>query len=123
METGIKKEKYFIVKETESAKDIGSGDLEVLATPILVAYFENVSKDLVTPYLTEGDTTVGINININHLAPSKIGNQILIKSELIEINKRILTFKLEAFDKDILIGERTHKRCIVNINKFLGKLN
>ena len=123
METGIKKEKYFIVKETESAKDMGSGDLEVLATPILVAYFENVSKDLVTPYLTEGDTTVGINININHLAPSKIGNQILIKAELIEINKRILTFKLEAFDKDILIGEGIHKRCIVNVNKFLGKLN
>ena len=123
MEIGIKKEKYFIVKETESAKNMGSGDLEVLATPILVAYFENVSKDLVTPYLTEGDTTVGINININHLAPSKIGNQILIKAELIEINKRILTFKLEAFDKDILIGEGTHKRCIVNINKFLGKLN
>ena len=123
METGIKKEKYFIVKETESAKDMGSGDLEVLATPILVAYFENVSKDLVTPYLTERDTTVGINININHLAPSKIGNQILIKAELIEINKRILTFKLEAFDKDVLIGEGIHKRCIVNINKFLGKLN
>lgn len=123
METGIKKEKYFIVKETESAKDMGSGDLEVLATPILVAYFENVSKDLVTPYLTKGDTTVGINININHLAPSKIGNQILIKVELIEINKRILTFKLEAFDKDILIGEGIHKRCIVNVNKFLGKLN
>lgn len=123
METGIKKEKYFIVKETESAKDMGSGDLEVLATPILVAYFENVSKDLVTPYLTEGDTTVGINININHLAPSKIGNQILIKAELIEINKRILTFKLEAFDKEILIGEGAHKRCIVNVNKFLGKLN
>lgn len=123
METGIKKEKYFIVKETESAKDMGSGDLEVLATPILVAYFENVSKDLVTPYLTEGDTTVGINISINHLAPSKIGNQILIKAELIEINKRILTFKLEAFDKGVLIGEGAHKRCIVNVNKFLGKLN
>ena len=54
---------------------------------------------------------------------TKIGNQILIKAELIEINKRILTFKLEAFDKDILIGEGTHKRCIVNVNKFLGKLN
>lgn len=122
METGIKKEKHFIVQEIESAKNIGSGDLDVLATPILIAYFENVSKDLVSQYLNEGDTTVGININVNHLAPSKIGNQILVITELIEINKRILTFKLQAFDKDVLIGEGTHKRCIVNVNKFLGKL-
>lgn len=123
MEVGIRKEKYFIVKNYESAKEMGSGDLDVLATPILVAYFENVSKDLVSLYLSDDETTVGINININHLAPSKIGSNILVKSELVEINKRILTFKLQAFDKDILIGEGIHKRCIVNINKFLGKLD
>lgn len=122
MEIGTKKEKYFIVKNEESAKYIGSGDLEVLATPILIAYFENVSKDLVLPFLEEGFTTVGINISIDHLAPSKIGSKILIKSELIDINKRILSFKLEAFENDTLIGEGIHKRCIVNINKFLGKL-
>ena len=117
METGIKKEKYFIVKETESAKDMGSGDLEVLATPILVAYFENVSKDLVTPYLTEGDTTVGINININHLAPSKIGNQILIKVNFTDNNDIVLDGDKLTKDFITLKNDKRIHAIVVNIRR------
>lgn len=123
METGIILEKEFIVKNEDSAKNVGSGDLEVLATPVLISYFENVSKELVKSYLEDGSSTVGMNININHLAPSKIGNKILVKSTLVEINKRVLTFKVEAFDNDKLIGEGTHLRCIINVERFLSKLN
>lgn len=122
LEVGLENIKEYVVKESDSAFNLGSGDLLVLSTPILIAFFENTAKDLINKYLDEESSTVGININVDHLAPSKIGTTIKVISRISDINKRIISFELEAFDNDTLIGKGTHKRCIINKEKFLSKI-
>lgn len=122
MEIGIKREDSYIVDHTNSALEMGSGDLLVLATPSLLAFFENSAKELVRDYLEEGTTTVGISVNMSHLAPTRIGDEVIVTCSLVTIEKRILTFELEARDSFNLISKATHQRCIVNEEKFMSKL-
>ena len=116
------KEEY-IVKENHSAKNMGSGDLEVLATPSLVAFMENAAKNHLNTFLTADYGSVGSNININHVAPTLIGKKITIKGKITQVIKdRIIIFSLEAFENDKKIGDAEHTRVIINNQKFIGKL-
>ena len=114
--------KKFIVKEVDLASNIGSGDLPVLATPVLLNFFENTCKELLSLYLTEEDTSVGIFASFDHVAQSKQGDVICINVKVINIEKRVVSFSIEAFDGDKLISSGNHKRCIVNKERFLTKL-
>ena len=105
-----------------TAEYIGSGDMAVLATPTMVALMENAAMLAVALKLEEGETTVGSMISTSHLKPSKIGNSISAIAELTAIEGRKLTFKIEAYDGETLIGEGEHIRFIVNREKFLSKL-
>lgn len=122
LEIGIKKECEYLVKDKLSALEIGSGDLLVLATPALLAFMENCAKELVKNHLLDTDTTVGISVNMSHLAPTKLNDKVKVICTLTNIEKRILTFEIEAYDSNNLISKATHQRCIVNKEKFMGKL-
>lgn len=113
---------YFKVDNTQSAQALGSGGLLVLGTPALVAYMENVAFNLAQQTLSEKDTTVGIEMNLKHLAPSAIGADIQVKAQLIKQEKSILTYEIVAYDTETLIGKATHKRAIVNVDKFMARL-
>ncbi|MGX7111472.1 thioesterase family protein [Gemella cuniculi] len=116
-------EKTYQVKVENSAKNMGSGDLEVLSTPSLVAFMENCAKEYLNTFLSEELGSVGSNININHLAPTSIGKEIIIKGIITEIVKeKIVNFSLEAFENDKKIGAATHTRVIINNNKFMKRL-
>ena len=110
------------VMDGNTAEYIGSGDMAVLATPAMVALMENAAMLAVALKLEEGETTVGSMISTSHLKPSKIGNSISAIAELTAIEGRKLTFKIEAYDGETLIGEGEHIRFIVNREKFLSKL-
>lgn len=110
------------VSEGNTADYIGSGDMAVLATPAMVALMENAAMLAVALHLEEGETTVGAMISTSHLKPSKIGNTISAIAELTEVEGRKLTFKIEAYDADQLIGSGEHIRYVVNREKFLAKL-
>lgn len=120
--------KNFIVKNNHSAKNIGSGDLEVLSTPMLVAYIEETCRDFLNNYLSINDSSVGSNININHLAPSKINSNILINIKVSDIkNNKLIIFECEAFEllnsnEHKKVGTAAHTRVIINKQKFLNKL-
>ena len=117
------KENY-LVQEDNTAKNMGSGDLDVLATPSLVAFMENAAKNYLNIFLTDELGSVGSNININHLAPTLIGKEITIQGKITEIIKeKIIIFSLEAYEEDKKIGDATHTRVIINNEKFLSKLN
>lgn len=122
LEIGMKRTTRYIVLPEHSAIAVGSGDLEVLSTPYLLAYMENAAKDLISSELSEGKTTVGIEVNLHHLAPSKIGDELTIDCELKEIDGRILTMELTAKDSEKIVGKATHKRCVVTIERFMEKL-
>ena len=115
-------EKEFIVTDADSASAVGSGGLMVLATPAMIAFMENVALTACEPYLEEGETTVGIEINTEHFGPTAIGKKIRIKVSLVNKLKSIISFHIEAYDDDTLIGEAEHKRAIVNVEKFMANM-
>lgn len=112
-------EKEFLVENQHSAKKIGSGALEVLSTPSLIAFMENVAKDVAEEYTTSEETTVGIELNVQHLKATALGKKVQVTANLTEQKKAILSFDLEAHEGDVLVGKGTHKRAIVNIEKFM----
>lgn len=94
-------ETHYTIKGENSAKSMGSGDLEVLSTPSLVAFMENSAKNYLNNFLNEELGSVGSNININHLAPTLIGKSIIVKGTIKEIIKeKIIIFSLEAYEGD-----------------------
>ena len=117
-------EENYIVSDENSAKNMGSGDLEVLSTPSLVAFMENAAKNYLNKFLPEEMGSVGSNITINHIAPTLIGNSITVRGKITEVIKeKIIKFSIEAYEKDKKIGDAEHTRVIINNTKFLEKLN
>ena len=113
----------YLVQDNNTAKFMGSGDLEVFATPSLVAFMENAAKEYLNTFLPEELGSVGSNININHIAPTLVGKEITVQGKITEIIKeKIIIFSLEAYEQDKKIGDATHTRVIINNEKFLNKL-
>ena len=122
LEKGLKHQSVMRVTDGNTAEFIGSGDMAVLATPAMIALMENAAMLAVALHLDEGDTTVGSMISTSHLKPSKIGATISAIAERVEVDGRKLSFKIEAYDGDVLIGSGEHVRYVVNREKFLSKL-
>lgn len=122
LEKGLKHISAMRVEVGNTAEYIGSGDMAVLATPAMVALMENAAMLAVALHLGEGETTVGSMISTSHLKPSKVGNTVQAVAELTEVDGRKLTFKVEAYDGETLIGSGEHIRFVVNREKFLSKL-
>lgn len=115
-------EKEFIVETKHAASQMGSGDLEVLSTPSMIAFMENVAKELAEEKLKLGETTVGIDLNVKHLKATAIGKKVRIQANLTEQNKSILFYEIEAYEEEYLIGKGTHKRAIVDASQFMENL-
>ncbi|MBR3004137.1 MAG: thioesterase family protein [Lachnospiraceae bacterium] len=123
METGIKGRKEIVVAPEQSARHAGSGLVDVFATPAMVALMEGTASDSVLPYLEEGQGTVGIALNITHDAATPIGMKVWCESELIKVEGRKLTFKVEVFDEKERVGGGTHERFIITTEKFQARVN
>ena len=122
LSVGIKGEFTLTVEHRHTAASFGSGFLEVLATPFMLAMMEQTCLESVEPCLEEGQTTVGTRVEITHDAATPVGHTVTAKSEIIDIDRRKLTFKVEAFDGDVRIGGGTHERFIIDKEKFLAKV-
>lgn len=121
LEVGIKGQRETIVTRENTAAGIGSGSLEVFSTPMMILLMEESCFMSVNDILEEGFTTVGTCVNVKHLSATPLGMKVVIKSELINVDGRALTFKVEAYDEKGLIGEGIHERFIVNNEKFQAK--
>lgn len=122
MEKGLTYTSRTIVNKNNTALTLGSGDMEVLGTPAMLALMENAAMNSVCSHLPEGSTTVGSMIESTHIRPSAIGETITATATLEKIENRKLTFKVTAADSKGFIGEGTHIRYIVDRKRFLGKL-
>ena len=109
------------VTHENTAAVVGSGALEVFATPAMVALMEKAALESVQPYLEEGQGTVGTRLEISHLAATPVGLTVRAESELVEVDKRRLVFIVTAWAGDEKVGEGTHQRFIVNNESFLAK--
>ena len=121
LKAGIKNRKEAIVTAELCADAWGSGGLAVYATPAMVALMESTAWSSVEPYMEEGKSTVGTKLDIAHVSASPVGARIECESELIEIDGRRLVFKVSATDDAGLIGEGTHERYIINVEKFMAR--
>ncbi|MEW9491645.1 MAG: thioesterase family protein [Candidatus Aramenus sulfurataquae] len=115
-------EKTFTVKPEHAASRISSGAVDVLSTPMMIAYMEDVSFNLAKKFIKEGETTVGIHVDVRHLHPAPINSEVKVRSTLVKVEGKRLVFKVEAYWKDVLIGEGIHERYVVNEEEFMRKL-
>ncbi|WP_455537199.1 thioesterase family protein [Prevotella koreensis] len=122
IETGQKHTSEIIVKDSLSAENVGSGDMPVLATPMMMALMENAAMLAVKDSLEEGMTTVGGHIESSHLAPTKIGEKLMATAEVTKVDGKKIFFKISAYCGETLLGEGTHLRFIVDRQKFLARL-
>lgn len=121
LKQGIKKSEEHTITENDTANTVGSGNLQVLATPVMVAWMEHTAMLAVADELPEGWTTVGTELNISHMASTPIGLKVRIEAELIEADKRRLLFSVSAYDDFEKVGEGLHERFIINEEKFMQK--
>ena len=111
-----------VVSQENTALKMGSGDLEVFATPAMVALMEQAAMMAVAEVLDEGATTVGTEMNCSHIKASKLGAQITATAVLTEVEGRKLTFTVGATDGQGIIGEGVHTRFVVDRARFMAKL-
>lgn len=123
MEIGIKHTVTEVVTSDKTAEKVGSGLLPVYATPSMIALMEKCASECVAPYIQEGRSSVGTMLNVKHFAASPLGINITCTATLIEIDGRRLVFSLEASDEKGLIGEGTHERFIIDVDRFMTKCN
>ena len=121
--TGIKGHFEQVVSDKLCADRIGSGLVKVFATPMMIALMEQTCNESVTPLLEAGQGTVGTHINVSHCAATPVGMRVWCDSELVEVDRRRLVFKVAAYDERGLIGEGTHERFVIDTAKFQEKIN
>ena len=123
MEAGIKNEKSIVVTDEVTASKVGSGLLPVYATPSMIALVEGTCAESVQPYLAEGEGTVGVAVDIKHIAATPVGMTVRCESLLKEVNGKKLVFEVNVYDEKGLVGTGIHKRAIINNEAFMARLS
>ena len=123
LEKGLKNTLTIKVTTDKTAKVMGSGTLDVFATPAMTALMEKTAWMSVADQLDEGCGTVGTLLNVTHDAPTPFGMTVWCESELVEVDGRRLVFELAAYDAKGKIGGGRHERFMIQNEKFQSKAN
>ena len=118
---GMKAEVFTLAEREDTAREVGSGDLLVYATPCMVALMEGAACEAIAGALSDTQTTVGTMLNIEHTSATPVGLEVRAEAEVTAVEGKVITFAVAAFDEAGEIGRGTHKRVIVNSQKFLDK--
>jgi fluoroacetyl-CoA thioesterase len=122
LEPGVSNTLTIVVDESMTADRFGNSGVQVLATPMLVSYFELAAHQLTMRALGPGQGTVGFHIDIRHLAATPIGMRVSFRATLAERDGRRLVFRVEASDEQERVGEGTHVRFVVDMDRFMGRI-
>jgi fluoroacetyl-CoA thioesterase len=115
---GVTKAQTYVTTIEMRAKQLAA---DVFSTPAMIGLMEYTCVLLVAPYLDEDEQTVGIHVDVRHMAPTKIGQSVTVTAELLEINSNKLRFAVSAVnDQGVKIGEGTHRRAVINTKRFAG---
>ncbi len=119
---GLTGEKTTLVAETMTASHLGSGGLAVYATPAMVALMEAAAVAAIDPLLPAGQSSVGTEINIRHIAATPLGQQVRAQAEVTAVEGRQVSFRVRAWDETEPIGEGTHIRFVIDVARFRQRL-
>ena len=118
---GMKGTAENLCEREDTALEVGSGSLLVYATPCMAALVEAAACAAIEEALSESETTVGIELNLKHIAATPVGMEVRAEAEVTAVEGKIITFQITAYDEAGKIGEATHKRALVNSQRFLDK--
>jgi fluoroacetyl-CoA thioesterase len=118
---GLKGEARLVVGDGDTARALGSGSVDVLGTPRLVALMEEATIDAVEGFLENGSTTVGMRVQVDHLQPTPVGAEVFAEAYLDKIEGRRITFTVTASDSGGLVAAGKVTRVVVNVNRFMSK--
>ncbi len=118
---GLTSEIEMVVTEADTAEHLGSGLVPVFGTPALVGLMENAAVHALESHLPPGQTSVGGRIDVRHLAATPVGMRVRARAELVKVEGRRLAFRIEAWDEAEPIGEATHERFVVDVERFVKK--
>ena len=118
---GARLSKETKVTQENTAKTVGSGEIDVFATPMMIALIEEAAAACCKQFLEEGMTTVGTLVNVSHVAATPVGMMVRAEAEIAGVDGREITFTVKAYDEKGMIGEGQHKRFIVKTEKFREK--
>ena len=121
MNLGIKGAQSVTVDEERTAAYMGSGDLLVFATPAMIALIEKTASESVRPYLEMGQSTVGTHLDVAHSSATPMGMTVVCETELTEVDRRRLVFKVRVYDSGGDVGSGTHERFVVDSMRFMEK--
>ena len=107
-----------VVADEHTAPFVGSGKVRVLATPVLINLFEAAALACCEHLLPSGHQSLGIHLDVRHIAATPVGMRATATAELVKIEGRTLTFRVEAHDERELIGDGLHERVVVNVARF-----
>jgi len=119
---GTRGEEKLLVTSDVAIDFLGVENARVLATPHLIAHLEMTARNSIKPLLDPGHDSVGTQVNVAHLAATPIGMNVTFRSEVIGVQDRKVTFRVEAFDEQDKIAEGTHERGVVNVAKFATRV-
>jgi fluoroacetyl-CoA thioesterase len=122
IKAGQKLEQDFVVEEKHTAFHIGSGSVQVLATPIMIAFIEITALKLLNQSLDEGYSSVGTRVDIRHLAPSPLGHHVRVQVVVEQVEGQKVTLQVEVWDGDTLVGAGTHERFVIDVARFLERV-
>ncbi|MBE6955105.1 MAG: hypothetical protein E7449_04245 [Ruminococcaceae bacterium] len=123
IEIGMKHTVELTVAPENTAKVVGSGELEVFATPMMAALMEKAAYMAIAPSLPEGDSSVGCELKISHVSATPVGMTVRAEAEVTAVEGKMIHYSVKAYDERGLIGEGTHVRALVHSDRFLERTN
>ncbi len=121
IDVGMKATVSSFVEREDTASEVGSGSLLVYATPCMAALMEGAACEAIACGLDDGETTVGTELNLNHISATPVGMSVHAEAEVIAVEGKSISFVIHAYDESGEIGNATHKRFLVNSQRFLDK--
>jgi predicted thioesterase len=122
VKVGMKNELSFVVEPAYTASEVGSGGLPVLATPSMIAFMERTARRFLDDVLPQGFSSVGMSVDIRHLAPTPAGWTVRTICEVLEVDGRRVVFDVEAWDENEKVGEGRHQRMVIDEARFIQRV-
>jgi predicted thioesterase len=122
VQIGMSREETFTVEEAHTAAHVGSGSSRVLASPWMITFMERAARQLLGDVLPQGFSSVGVHVDVRHLAPSPVGSRVRAQAQVVAIDGSKVDFSVQAWDDYELVGAGTHRRVVIDEARFLSRV-